>query len=76
MKYTFLCTLWSTKEIEEQFELVMEEIGLATAKNKIDQFLFKEWGSITKRIYRNENMRSERYWGVELKRVEILKESK
>lgn len=70
-EFTFHCCLINKKDYEEDFILVITDTALILAKNKLDTYLQDEWGWITKRIYKNEAMGSDRYWSVSLEKVII-----
>jgi hypothetical protein len=71
-EFTFHCCLMNKEEYEEDFELVLKETALCLAKDKLDNYLQNTYGWITKRIYKNERMHSDRYWAVNLTKVELL----
>lgn len=54
---------------EQDFNIEVRDCFLSTAKDKIETFLTHEWGYITKRTYRNEDLQSERYWEATLVRI-------
>ncbi len=66
--WTFNCRLVN-KGLEEDFEYTTKDTALILAKDTLDEFLQHNWGWITKRVYKNENMHSERYWAVDLIKV-------
>jgi len=70
--FTFLCTLFNEDEKEQEFDIVLKGGSLILVKDKLEDFLRKNWGFITMRIYFKENVKSSRYWNVELVKVEAL----
>lgn len=69
-RFTFECQLVNKKVLEEKFKFAITSTSLVLAKDEMDQALHVWFGSITKRVYKNQHMHSERYWSVEL--IEVL----
>lgn len=71
MKYIFNCILNNKGDSEEDFEIEVKATSLIMARKQVDEYLQANWGWITKQIYKNERMRSDRYWELTLIRVSI-----
>ncbi len=67
--YIFECQLVNKEDIEENFTAEARATAMCLAKDKLDEFLQKEWGFIVKRAYKKETMINDRFWDVDLSKV-------